>query len=158
MLARFGIAFGVTAGLVGGLLAASGVAVADEWSPLVRIARAFVQAKNSGLAHDGAIEEGVVHVFTPLQSVEEKYQQDSFAMACDALNMYQLGKVSSIDEAADWVSTQGNSGYARAQAVRQFAESLVDLNEAPKTLVQQDASGGVENSVEVTGSGLCLFK
>jgi hypothetical protein len=72
--------------------------------------------------------------------------------------MYQLGKVSSIDEAADWVSTQGNSGYARAQAVRQFAESLVDLNEAPKTLVQQNASGGVENSVEVTGSGLCLFK
>jgi hypothetical protein len=147
---------GVLISLIAGCRGGSASTAAHEAGPILKITREFIQSKNSSLVSDPAIQGGVAGVLSPLRSLNEEEQQAAFRDACKALNMYQLSQVSSIDDGVNWVSTQGRSSRARTEAVRQLAESLVQLNQHPTVLGQRDQSSRTAGVIEVTGSGLCL--
>lgn len=130
-----------------------------ESGTITQIAREFLNAKpGNALLNRSAAEAQLTGMLSPLKTVGEEDQPQVFKTACQAVNMYQLGQVSSLKEGVDWVSSQGPTTGARRQAALQLAESLSQWNSNPTLLGGNDGTERTPGALEVTGSALCMFQ
>jgi hypothetical protein len=136
-------------GLLLALVAAGGV-VSSCRSPSTYddVARNLLKLRGgAGAVDEAAVARQVEFELSPsLVTVGKSEQSSLYDEACEVKNMYEAGRISSVDEGVDWLQTQGASSYARANSVKQLAEKLIRLNKNPS----------VVGTVEITGDSLCL--
>jgi hypothetical protein len=116
-------------------------------------------AQGRSLFDHPAAERKLVDVLRPLESVQASEQDDTIELACQAVNLYQLGQVSTLKQGVDWVSSQGPTPFARRQAALQLAESLEKLREQPTVFGAKGADGEqVPGAIEVSASAFCSLQ
>jgi hypothetical protein len=133
-------------------------AIASHSDQLLPMARQILNKSAQGrtILDQPAAERQVTNVLRPLESVESQERRDTLDIACQALNMYQLGQVDSLETGVDWVSSQGSTTGARRQAALQLAEALNAVRKRPTLFGATTPSGEeVPGGVEVTASAFC---